>query len=226
MKNSTKWDNKKKVKLIHLEEQARNEGIGFTERLKRAWDECYPEFRNLTIQYLQDNAGRFKKDKTIAKLILVRNREEVTEQLIEVSSNINNKEIEENDNRPGRKNHDFMEKNEQTSQEEMKVREEDEDLRELFQAQMETVITTTKDDIEETERLMKVKLNEEKKKSVNRIVANHLRDDNSLPEIIDAVYSMARAVEIKLEIMRPLRKKNRRENRGRKWKSQGNEKTK
>ena len=84
------------------------------ERLKRAWDECYPEFRNLTIQCLQDNAGRFKKDKTIAKLILVRSREEVTEQLIEVPSNINNKEIEENDNRPGRKNHDFMEKNEQT----------------------------------------------------------------------------------------------------------------
>ena len=131
-------------------------------------------------------------------------------------SNINNKEIEENDNRPGRKNHDFMEKNEQTSQEEMKVREEDEDLRELFQAQMETVITTTKDDIEETERLMKVKLNEEKKKSVNRIVANHLRDDNSLPEIVDAVHAMARTVEIKVKIKRPLRKINGRENSERK----------
>ena len=109
-----------------------------------------------------------------------------------------------------------MEKNEQTSQEEIKVREGDEDLRELFQAQMETVMTTTKDDIEKTERLMKVKLNEEKKKSVNRIVANHLRDDNSLPEIVDAVHAMARTVEIKVKIKRPLRKINGRENSERK----------
>ena len=79
MKEKIKWDNEKKVRLIQLEEQARNGGIGFMERLKRAWDECYPEFRNRTMQYLRDNAGRFKKDKNIANLILVRNREEVTE---------------------------------------------------------------------------------------------------------------------------------------------------
>ena len=51
-----------------------------------------------------------------------------------------------------------MEENEQTSPEEIDVREEDEDLRELFQAKMGTVMTTTKDDIEERERLRKVKL--------------------------------------------------------------------
>ena len=57
-------------------------------------------------------------------------------------------------------------------------------------------MTTTKDDIEERERLIKVKLSEEIKESVNRIMANHLRDKNSLPEITDAVYAMARAMEI------------------------------
>ena len=60
---------KKQIKLAQLEEQARNQGIGFMERLKRAWDECYPEFRHLTIQCLRDNARRFKIDKTIANLI-------------------------------------------------------------------------------------------------------------------------------------------------------------
>ena len=50
---------------------------------------------------------------------------------------------------------DMMEENEQTYQVEIDVREEDEDLRELFQAQMERVMTTTKDDSEERERLMK-----------------------------------------------------------------------
>ena len=196
MKDKIKWDNEKKVKLVQLERQGRNGGIGFMERLKRVWDECYPEFRHLTVQCLRDNAGRFKKDKTIAKLILVQNRGEVTEQLIEVSNGINNEEIEKNDNRTGRENQNIIEEKEQTSQEETEVRGADEDLRELFQEQMERVMTTTKDDIEERERLIKVKLSEEIKESVNRIMANHLRDKNSLPEITDAVYAMARAMEI------------------------------
>ena len=113
-----------------------------------------------------------------------------------MSNDINNEEIEKNDNRTGRENQDIIEEKEQKSQEETEVRGADEDLRELFQVQMERVMTTTKDDIEERERLIKVKLSEEIKESVNRIMANHLRDKNSLPEIIDAVYAMARAMEI------------------------------
>ena len=173
---------KRKLKLVQLQEHTRNRAIGFMERLKRAWDECYPEFRYLTMQCLRDNAGRFKKDKIITILILVRIREEVTKQLLEVTNGINNKEIEENENRPRRENQDKMEENEQTSREEIEVREEDEDLRELFQAQMERVMTTTKDHIEEREKLMKTKLSEEIKQSANRIMANHLRDKNSLPD--------------------------------------------
>ena len=103
------------------------------------------------MQCLRDNTGKFKKEKNITNLVLVRDRAEVTEQLIEVSNDINNEEIEENGNRPGRENQDIMEENEQTSREEIEVKEEDENLRELFQAQMERVMTSTKDDIEERE---------------------------------------------------------------------------
>ena len=35
------------------------------ERLKRAWDEGYPEFGHMTMQCIRYNAGRFKKDKAI-----------------------------------------------------------------------------------------------------------------------------------------------------------------
>ena len=70
VKKKIKWNNEKKVKLVQLEEQAKNEK-GFMERFKRAWDECYPESRHLTMQCLRDNAGRFKEDKTIKNLILV-----------------------------------------------------------------------------------------------------------------------------------------------------------
>ena len=89
-----------------------------------------------------------------------------------MSNDINNEGIEENANRPGRENQDRMEENEQTSQEEIKVREEDEDMRKLFQSQMERVMTSTKDDTEERERLMKVKLSDEIKQSANRIMTN------------------------------------------------------
>ena len=102
---------------MQLEEQARTGEIGFMERFKIVWDECYSEFRHLTIQCRRDNAGRFIKDKPITNLILVGNREQVAEQLIEVPDDINNEEIEENYNRLGRENQDIMEENEQTSQE-------------------------------------------------------------------------------------------------------------
>lgn len=47
---------------------------------------------------------------------------------------------------------------------------------------------------------MKVKLSKEIEQSANRIMAKHLRDKNFQSEKTDAVYAMARAVEIKLEI--------------------------
>lgn len=95
-------DNENKIKLVKLDDRARNGGIGYMVRLKRAWDECYSEFRHLTMQCLHDNAGRFRKDKTITNLILVRNRDEVTEQLKEVPNKSNNGKIKKNDNRPVR----------------------------------------------------------------------------------------------------------------------------
>ena len=90
-----------------------------------------------------------------------------------------------------------MEENEQTSQEETEVREEDEELRELFQAQTESVMTTEKNHIGGKRKTDESKLSEEIKQNPNRIMANHLRDKNSLPEITDVVYAMARAEKMR-----------------------------
>lgn len=54
--------------------------------------------------------------------------------------------------------------------------------------------------------MMKVKLSEEIEQSAKRIMANHPRDKNFQSEKTDAVYAMARALEIKLEIGRRLGK--------------------
>ena len=173
MKEKMKCENEKIVQLVQLEEQAKNEGTGFMKRLKKAWEECYPEFWHLAMQCLRGNARRFRKDKTFTNLTLVRNREEVSEQLLEVPNDVNNEKIEENENRPGRENQSIMGENEQTSQEEIEVRDKDRNLRELFQAQMERVMTTAKDDIEERKRLTKIKLIEKIKQCANRIMENH-----------------------------------------------------
>lgn len=75
-------------------------------------------------------------------------------------------------------------------------------------------MTITKYDIEEREKLMKVKLSDEIKQSANIIMARHLRDNNSSAEVTDTAYAVARVVEINLEIKRPLRKeKKKKENR-------------
>ena len=63
-------------------------------------------------------------------LILVQNREEIKEELTEVSNDINIEEIEVNESRPGRENHDIMEGNEQTSR--GNITEENKEMRELF----------------------------------------------------------------------------------------------
>ena len=97
MKEKMKCENEKIVQLVQLEEQAKNEGTGFMKRLKKAWEECYPEFWHLAMQCLRGNARRFNKDKTFTNLNLVRNIEEVSEQLLEVPNDVNNEEIEENE---------------------------------------------------------------------------------------------------------------------------------
>ena len=100
-----------------------------------------------------------------------------------------------------------MEENEQASQEEKEVREEDKDQR--------VVLSTNGLSTDNNKRWYwgkrktdesKTKWRNKREKSTNRIMANHLRDKKSSPEITDAVSAMKRTVEINLEIKRPVRK--------------------
>lgn len=49
IKEKIKWDNEEEVKLVQMVEEVKNGEIRFMERFKRAWDECDPEFRHLTM---------------------------------------------------------------------------------------------------------------------------------------------------------------------------------
>ena len=57
---------KKKVQrarwLAKADEEERRRGKGFMDRLKKRWDEQYPEKRDRSKQNLRDNAVRFKRE--------------------------------------------------------------------------------------------------------------------------------------------------------------------
>ena len=71
-----RWTTEEKVELVKIDIEERSKGLYFMERIKERWDEKYPQV-NISKQSLRDNAFRFKKDKAIMNLILVKeNREE------------------------------------------------------------------------------------------------------------------------------------------------------
>ena len=48
--------------LVTTADEERSKGTGFMLRLKRKWDEQYPEKNRVSKQKLKDNAARFKKE--------------------------------------------------------------------------------------------------------------------------------------------------------------------
>ena len=53
MKGKIKWDDEKKVKLVQLEKQAKNRGIGFMERLKVKLVQLEEQARNEMIGFME-----------------------------------------------------------------------------------------------------------------------------------------------------------------------------
>ena len=58
---STYEDDEKRWLVIAADEE-RSRGTGFMLRLKRRWDEQYPDKRHISKQTLRDNAERFKTE--------------------------------------------------------------------------------------------------------------------------------------------------------------------
>ena len=68
------WTTDMKVHLIVMDQEERRKGRGFIKRVKERWDTKYPEYKRVSMQQLRDNASRFKMEKEIINLILVRRR--------------------------------------------------------------------------------------------------------------------------------------------------------
>lgn len=209
------WTLEMKVNLIKIDRDERKKGRGFMKRIKEAWDK---ENDNslLTAQCLRDNATRFKKDKAIMNLIEVREGQDAIEENRANDHGAENAEIEreargEGDIEVGEVQRiaPILVETEQESMHE----NEDEETRELrirFVNNLQELVPTTKEKIEERKRLLKikVKVKKEELERANNIIDKYLEGNNDICKVIDAVYAMARTIEQRLGMKQDEKKRN------------------
>ena len=72
---------------------------------------------------------------------------------------------------------------------------EQSEMRDTFFQQLDTLKKSTLTEFQERERLRKLKIDEKMKEEANVILEDHLKSVDSMAEITDAVYAMAKTIE-------------------------------
>jgi hypothetical protein len=98
--NRSTWSNDMKLKLVMMDKEEREKGLGFMKRVKDRWDEEFPEYSEITAQSLRDNAARFKSDIMIKNLMLVNS---TVERTLDSTEHVTTNEIEQ-ENQPRSEN--------------------------------------------------------------------------------------------------------------------------
>ena len=216
--DSVDWTLEMKVNLIKIDRDERKNGRGFMKRMKEAWDKEYDNSL-LTAQCLRDNATRFKKDKALMNLIEVRKGQDAVEENRTNYNGVENDEIER-EVREGNMEVGEVQRNdpilEETEPEIMNEDEETKELRIRFLNNIQELVPTTKEKIEERKRLMKIKVkvkNEELERA-NNIIAKYVEGNADICKVIDAVYAMARTIEQKLGMKQDEKKRNKQDFNG------------
>ena len=168
------WTNEMKINLLRIEEQERSRGRGFMKRMNEAWDAIYEE-KPMRAQCLRDNAARFHRDKAVTNLIEVRYERDLEPDQAEQTENSNESSQNEHcDVHDGHGDHE----NQQEDVEEKGVEEESEDVKEMrkkFIENLNKLNPTTNRNIEERDRLIKLKVNirETELANANKVLEQH-----------------------------------------------------
>ena len=170
-------------------------------RMKEAWDTVYDDMP-ISSQTLRDNAARFQKDKALLNLLEVRDGTDVepepihmrniTEQNVNEANNSEEEEVENNPENEG------IEGNENGNENEGEP--EDEETRETrlrFEDILNSLKSTTKENMEERERLAKLKKGVPKAEieRANRTLEKKLENTEDICKVVDAVCAMGRTIE-------------------------------
>ena len=209
LNNTHKWTTEMKVNLLKIEERERNRGRRFLKRMKEAWDGIYKN-SIMSAQTLRYNDARFRKGNSLINLILLaRDGNDLEPEAIDiraiepVRSQENVEDIEDNEE-------EIMENIKEEKAEETRI------MRLRFEEMLQTLKTSTKENIEGREPL--IKLTKEVAKAeigrAKKILEKHLGNTSNVCTVIDAVYAMVQTVEERKGLKRN-EKKKRTEKRGR-----------
>ena len=204
LNNTHKWTTEMKVNLLKIEERERNRGRRFMKRMKEAWDGIYKN-SIMIAQTLRYNAVRFRKGNSLINLILLaRDGNELEPEAIDIRAIepvISQENVEDNENNE----EEIMENIKEEKDEETRI------MRLRFEEMLQTLKTSTKENIEGREPL--IKLTKEVAKAeigrAKKILEKHLGNTSNVCTVIDAVYAMVQTVEERKGLKRNEKKKNR-----------------
>ena len=148
-----------KISVLKIYQRERAKGRGFMKRMKEAWDMIYDDMP-MSAQTLRDNAARFQKDKALLNSLEVRDGENVEPEISQPVNVEGQKGNQTNQLEEEAVVNDTSIEGFEESDNEYHIKEEDDETRELrlkFEEILNTLKSTTKDNIEESEPLMKLK---------------------------------------------------------------------
>ena len=167
LKSTHKWTTEMKVNLLKIEERERNQGRKFRKRMKEAWNNIY-ENSTISAQTLRHNGARFCKDNSLLKRITQRDRNDVEPEAINMRATepVRSQEnIKENEN-----GEEIIENINEEEEEKTRI------MRWGFEEILQSLKAFEKENIEERERLMKLKKGATKAEidRANKILERHL----------------------------------------------------
>ena len=180
-----------------MEQEERNKGRRFMSRLKTKWDDKFPQMHHISAQSLRDNANRFKKETALMNLLVVRDKEhdeEIAQRVQEEEESAVVVQIEDNMDHE-QVDRSFIEKGIDDNIAVGDRQSEQSEMRDTFFQQLDTLKKSTLTEFQERERLRKLKIDEKMKEEANVILEDHLKSVDSMAEITDAVYAMAKTIE-------------------------------
>ena len=188
------WTTDMKVHLIVMDQEERQKVRGFMKRVKERWDTKYPEYKRVSMQQLRDNASRFKTEKEIINLTLVRRRQEIEPVAELLSAELEETVNERNDPHDHQENGETINLERECEMEKETVRDEDKDLEMKIINQLQNLQRSSLEVLPPRHRLEKLKMTKSIEESAERILGKYLKEVDEIPEIMDVVYAMGKAI--------------------------------
>ena len=166
------------------------------------------------MQQFRDNASRFKTEKEIINLILVRRRQEIEPAAESLSAELEETLNERNDSHDQQENGETINLERECETDEETIRDEDKDLEMKFINQLQNLQWSSLEVLPPRNRLEKLKMTKSIEESAERILGKYLKEVDEIPEIKDVVYTVGKAIVEKIGITKKDRQQKKKPGNG------------